>query len=221
MICRFIPRHVGNGMVLTILEVLRVLGKLKRKDHAVCNSNITQPSEDELGRRMVNGYIEDQRLFRDVSYGVTDVGFAGCEVIALFNALRDLGYGRYSFVSLLRQFEHNGILHGGLWGTSPLALGNWLKAEGLQVYMAKKRKRFEEITAISDAMILTFYNDGNDLGKQIHTVSITCSGGGLIPHNAKTVGGDKIVYHDIAELCQNLADGNIKPLLLIGIRRRQ
>ena len=61
-------------------------------------------------------------------YGKKQFNECGCEIIATFNALKDLNYNNdFSLPLLIDYFEKDGIVLNGNFGTSPKAIENFFR----------------------------------------------------------------------------------------------
>ena len=86
-------------------------------------------------------YIEDQNLLKSLPFGSTDMAYAGCEVIAVYNLLKTLG--EYTGLNdLIEAFEKKGSVFNGYFGTSPYALYTFLKKRGLDVKFSARKRDF-------------------------------------------------------------------------------
>jgi len=165
-------------------------------------------------------FIEDQHDMQYITYGCGFIPFIdriilgkdkseglrrkhylsakknSCEVIALYNCLVELHHGKvpFSFPDLLSQFESNGILFGGLFGTSMRAIAKWAGAlSGYEVsyFTRRKIKRYlQDIYSLPQAetkeyttFIVSFWNKKSNPFKGIHTVCITRRKEGYAIHN--------------------------------------
>lgn len=155
----------------------------------------------------------------DLYYGNHDAAYNACEVIATYNALCALNDGQspVTFPELLNTFEETGIAAKGEFGTSPVALHLYLQSQGYESKMISgKQMSSHAITGIQDqydTYILTAYNDANDLGQMIHTISITKENEGYVMHNA----GDTTVYQSLEEAINGYNDGMGASISLIGV----
>ncbi len=161
-----------------------------------------------------DGFIEDQAKYTDMRYGTQTVQYSGCQVIAVFNLLRAIGRST-PFTELLRIFEADGVIFGGEFGTAPKAAAEFLRKNGLIVETSFKEAEFPEIAEKSRAMILTAYNDGQDIMKMAHTICVTKEKDGYRPHNSARSG---ITYANIIDLIREIDGGTRgKGIFLIGV----
>lgn len=144
--------------------------------------------------------LEDQRLIPDMSYGyssrLNEKLFLGghplnasvntCEVIAVWHALRFLGFD-IPFPALLRHFSKKGICAGGLFGTSPKLLVRFFRERGFDtgVYTASAitPALLDEKDSEETLCILTSFNKGQNPFSMVHTMCLTKERGRWIRHN--------------------------------------
>ena len=130
-----------------------------------------------------DGYIEHQLALSALRFGSTTAAKAGCEVIAVYNALRDrFGVSPASLPRLLSMAERNGIALRGLFGTSPDAIPELLGHFGVPARLS--------LAMPEDAsrLIVSFYNDRDNIFRGIHTVYFSRTDVGWIAHNAHPAG---------------------------------
>lgn len=229
----FIPRYISNRLVVRVYQVLswiRVPRSVREKNY-VHNLKQLREMEREL---WMDPYvcIENQAQWGNIRFGAGrhhNMGYSGCEIIAVFNACKTL-YGSGTpeeLADLIRRFEAKGAALKGEFGTSPLALARYLKSSGMEVRTSYgKQRSVEEIERESTVMIATVYNDGNDITKQIHTVCITRDvSGGYVLHNAycrDRTGRytESISYPTLREAITHISGYGAKLLYLIGINRQ-
>ena len=124
------------------------------------------------------------------------------------------------FPELLEHFEKSGIALGGYFGTSPLAVKNYLINKGFVVEMLTGRQITGERLANwqnreNAAYILTTYNDKNHLTRMIHTVCITKEEDGFVIHNDYE--GTKS-YPSLADAVYGYHLGQGKPIVVMLVK---
>ena len=158
----FIPRHVNSKLLLGSLEFLRSLhrrfGK-KNYERILDNEKVISSSHMDSIREN-KGFIEDQFRYHDVPLGAVNMAYAGCEIIALYNAIHacllrtgvhafgdaEATYIPYTKASrpvspakalstMIAAFEKDGILLSGRFGTSPKALCDYLNRIGIKAVL--------------------------------------------------------------------------------------
>lgn len=193
-----------------------------------------------------NGFIEEQGLLGDLLYGMETqlpngktvselVGEPNldtanqnsCEVIALYNALYDLGYegiknekGRYDvnqfFPTLLMLLEGQSALNGNL-GTAPQKIKAYLNQWGYdpklytgdQITNSKNSISYKSIERNHDTFILSKFNGSDTV--MIHTVSITrTSNGKFVVHNngCTDAKGKLIEYKSLEDAVHAVSNDN-------------
>lgn len=241
----FIPHKVPNKVVLGALEVLSKIGKAfnKLRSRAV-KGMIEQHREDniyKLAKGISDGnggikkiystgdYIENQSEWKEVKLGKSNMGYAGCEIMAVYNALKALGkkVSEQTIADLIAAFERGGIVLDGRWGTSPYAIKNYFKGNGYNVEATTVHDTeiINKIGENSDTVIVSVYNNKDDIFGMIHTVSITKEVNGTYSvHNA---GGNynhrsgiyeaKKDYETLQEAINDISDRNPLSISVIGI----
>ena len=206
LIKQIIP-GLPNGLVVGALRFFSIFSHISPKTRKL-HIKENRMSEPE-------GMIENQRELKALSFGSTDMAYAGCEVIAVYNAL--LTVGKRTFLSeLIEAFEKRGTVFNGRFGTSPYALAGYLKNLGIKVASSFKRKNFGEIAEKSRVFIVTIYNDRKNIMQQVHTICVTKDENGLfVPHNCGC--GNK-GFNGIKELEEHIGcDGRGRIFYIIGL----
>lgn len=173
----FIPQKISNKTVLTVLTIL---SGLRRVQKTVIRSNAAHNASALLDKKVYDpdSYIENQNEWSNIRFGRKySMRYAGCEIIAVCNALRALGESvsvRF-IVTLISAFERRGAVLGGFFGTAPYAIEKYFKEKGYPVTAADRMdgEIIKEIGKKSRTVIVVAYNDRNDIMKQVHTVSVT------------------------------------------------
>lgn len=266
----FIPRHVSNRLTVGFLGLLRYCHRtLGRKDYNHREANEEAIRLHHLPAILRNhGYIEDQFRYRDVRLGSVDMAYAGCEIIALYNALHDyhrrsieaeetqapsqlispevsrqLGssHGRsedqpssgirskgwtgdpaQDLSRLIADFEKDGILLSGRFGSSPRTLCHYLNQLGIRAELTVLKGKNDSLpdpAALKggDCFILTFYNNRNNIMDMVHTICISKGKDGqFLGHNLWGSGAGS-PCQDIREMLQDAQEGHAKGITLITI----
>jgi len=153
-------------------------------------------------------------------YGKVTMKYAGCEIIAVYNALFDIFKREIiSLPDMISRFEKDGMVLSARFGTSPKALVSFLKNEKLNTCITTHESQFDQMGEESDTLILTMYNDRFDIFEQIHTVNISKSGGRFTAHNVYCNGSVVGPYDSISELIEHINRGRAKGISLIGIKK--
>ena len=211
----FVPGHVSNRLVLFVYHLFSGHGRFRQLGIPF----------DRLGETGVrNGFrpIEDQRLRAGEAFGRSTVARAGCEVIALYNAVGTLTGQMTEPLSRWNEvFRRRGMVFGGRFGTSPKALYRWLCKNRFSVVWETREELFDKTAQGFPCAILSYYNDRSDLFRGVHTVCLTREGNGFVAHNLTEDGNRGPVYPGIRELLQTASGGKAKGLCLIGVGPRK
>lgn len=132
-------------------------------------------------RDIVNQLINDQNDGKEtgvnkLKIGRTDVGWSGCEIIAIHNALVLLGK-ESSFADVEREFEISGALTKvpfvpiGAYGSNPYALRRMITTFGLEA----KSVSFKWILNNPGIYVFSYWNYGGLL-KGLHTILLESDG---------------------------------------------
>ena len=187
----------------------RLLNKhrVSKKKSAVSDSNlVANRAFDENARKRFyrNRFVTDQRILRNFKLGYSDMAYAGCEIIAVFNACelcrniayrdKDLGskacdpaemllldkiQGNFiPFSDMIRRAETGGYLvRFGKWGTNPLRLPEYASRYGLRL------ERLSNVLPHREGIyILSFWNS-KKLMSGVHTVCIEIVGDTVVTYN--------------------------------------
>ena len=104
-------------------------------------------------------YITDQNdsAIRDFNVGLSNVGDAGCAIVASYNALITLGNPK-PFRAVLKSFnsDHLGRSAGGLLGFYPFAVENYFRREGYRVVGTNNRSKIYSHSQTADACIMYY-----------------------------------------------------------------
>lgn len=214
----FIPQHIQNKTVIGFFEFFRKVRKIFGK----ALSRITQNAiiNREYFSSHGSGLIENQNAYSDMKFGRTTIRYAGCEIIAAYNALLSLGEGADTdFVSLISEFEKDGMIFGGLFGTSPKAIFDYFIKRGFEAAFTVNESEFEAFSEKYDTLILTMYNNSRNIMEKVHTISITKTDELFTAHNTYGNGITIGPYASLSTLLGYICGGNAKGISLIGIQK--
>lgn len=215
----WIPKKVSNRVVVAFLELLRRWQRLWPKRYLKerrGNEEAFENHRKELEKR--NGYIEDQNAYTDMHFGKVTMQYAGCEIMAVYNALRRLRGGEEkSLAQLICSFEQDGMVLSGRFGSSPKSVRDYLQKEGFQTKFSVKKEDFQEMCKDYEVLILTMYNDKDDILQEIHTVCLTKEQGALWAHNVNCDGTLVGPATDYEELMKKIHKGRAKAIALTAI----
>ena len=111
-------------------------------------------------------------------YGKKQFNECGCEIIATFNALKDLNYNNdFSLPLLIDYFEKDGIVLNGNFGTSPKAFENFFKNLNFETFSSFNEKDCDFIGNNYHTFVFTFFNDKFNVFNQVHSICITKKNG--------------------------------------------
>lgn len=234
MIASFIPRYVSNRVLLTAYRILALLGvpRFVRKKHY--RQNLVRLEETNWGFWNVpEAYIENQSEWVNIRFGVgrrQSMSYAGCEIIATYNARKALGgpVSKQYMAELIGAYEARGAALWGAFGVTPTAIAAYFKKTGFTVRTADgaDKAALEEIAKNHKVMIATAYNDKNDITEQIHTVCITKNRDGkFVLHNAyrrdeRGQYRESLPYESLLEAAAHISRRESKLIYLIGIREK-
>lgn len=217
----FIPAHVRPGVVLWFFERLRAFQRFTRRKFRNAARNAERFLSHTERVAGFGGYIEDQAAYGDMRFGASTVRHSGCEVIAAYNALRALeGGGEPSLPRLIDEFERDGMVLSGRWGTAPKAIRDFFVREGYWTSFTADERDFDGLGGMCDDFILTLYNDRHDIRRQVHTVYVSKRDGAFEAHNLHGNGSAPKAYRSISGLVASINGGSSKAISLLGIRRQ-
>ena len=210
----FIPQKVPNEMVIDIMHSYATNHPVPQE---IIEKNAVNNKDNITSDIYCPGnYIENQGYWGDVRYGLKDMAFSGCEIIAVINAYHSMGkdLSKEEVVDLISSFEEKGPFLYGILGTSPMALVDYLKENtdySINYTSSTDYNEIEKMGECSDTIIVTLYNEKNDLWQQVHTINIekAIDGNGdlvFYNHNANWYddnNGDKDGEPDKDEMCQS------------------
>lgn len=221
-VCAFIPGKINNATVISAFEVMRKQQRLMKKDfskHLKKNKESVESHAADIKKH--NGYIEDQNKWTDTAYGDSTMQYSGCEVFATFNAIWSmLGKSIMSLPEMISEYEKDGMVLSGKFGTSPKAIGDFLEKRGFKTELVTDEKEFDSVGKRSDSLILTMYNDGNDISQEVHTVNISKKDKKYTAHNVYCNGKVLGPFDSVSETIRNINQGKAKGISLIGIRQK-
>ena len=215
----FIPKNSSNNSILNFFEILRKTSKHNFPGNFHKNTTNFKNHLKEIEKN--NGFIENQDAYTDLYYGNKTLDFCGCEIIATYNAIYDLTKKHdINFAEMIDSFEKDGIVLSGYFGTAPRAIEDYLNKIGFKTKSSMKKEEYDEIGNECDSLILTVFNDINNIMNMVHTFNITKKEGKFYIHN----NGYKChlePYFSITDLMLRINDGKAKDIFLIGIFKKK
>lgn len=214
----FIPKKIKNKTVVSFYDFLRWADKVIHDKGAIEEHKLVN-DEKVAYHRLRNGqYIEDQNKYTDMTYGAVTMRYSGCEIMAIYNAfLYIFGKEIITLPELISQFEHNGMVLGGWWGTSPRAIHEFMKKRGFKTKGYHDKDMLIKLEG-EKCVILTFYNDGQDITHAVHTVCVALEEDGYYGHNIYGTG--KIVgpFASLNELFKSINKGRSKMIYAFSVK---
>lgn len=227
-----IPKYISSRVLLEGYRLLALLSvpRFVRRRHFQENCEWLEKSNWGFWHEN-DKLIENQSEWRNIRFGVgrrLNMSYAGCEIIATYNARKALGDrgSRRDMAKLIDAYETRGAALWGMFGVAPTAIAAHFRRNGFAVETADgaDEAAVEQIVENHKVLIATAYNDKNDITAQIHTICITRDrNGNFILHNAyyRDVGGqfqESRPYRTFQEAVSHLSGREPKLIYLIGIR---
>lgn len=191
----YIPRHISNDTVLRVYDMFCRITRVSRRTREK-NREINRRALKEETVFKAGNFIENQNDWGDIQFGSGrhhNMRYSGCEIIAVYNALLDLGKALSSddMAELIAVFEQKGAALKGEFGVAPHAIRDYLKDCGYDVSGISSRDERDicELEKKSHTIIATVYNNKNNIMEEIHTVCITKKDGFYAVHNDYTRDG--------------------------------
>ncbi len=234
----WIPRWVPNRMVSGVMSLLGILHRTGKKSIGQNRQHNTMIlAEQEHSTQTASffqpdSYIENQRFWDKVRFGSKyTISYGGCEIIAVYNARLSLGekLSGQDMVDLIAQFEQRGAVWAGKFGGAPKAAYSYFRKKGYEVRILFQRKE-SSVNALGeeyDTIIVTAYNNKEDILSRIHTVNFSKKkDGSFLGHNCYKQGSDGIFISDgpyatLWEAIHRMGKGRSLPVCVIGIRKKK
>lgn len=205
----------------------RLLRRVSRLINCFCRRfdrerNCLLRSEARLPEGLLNG--QELQPVSELPYGAWRMGKNGCEVIAAYNALTELGRPR-PLAEIAEELEKSGLLFNGFGGTNPLALPGFFRKNGVAVCLlrGRERSRYDAGFAGADCGVLCFWT-GKTLRRRdgswntLHTVSVHHGEGGVLLCNASGSGRQPARYPSMERF---MAETGAVPLCLMLLKRER
>ena len=219
----FIPRHIKNKTIVKTFELLRKLQKLFHRnhlDHVAGNEKAFVTHLDEIKR--CGGYVENQNSYGDMLFGKTTMQHSGCEIFATFNAIYSLtGKHIMSLAQMIAEFEKDGMVLSGKFGVAPKAVRDFLEKHGFQTEFVTDETLFEDVAGRYKSLILTMYNDRNDIRGEVHTILISKEKQQYTGHNVYCDGRVVGPCASVKDLLGQINGGKAKGIAMIGVELRE
>lgn len=198
----YIPNNVPNDTIVAIMDVFNC----RNVRTCVIKKHLSENVE-KIDKVYQSGeYIENQSLWGDVQYAYTNMKQSGCGIIAIINAFHSLGEDLTDeeVAELISEFERDGCVRSGTWGTSPLAIVKYFEKNTtyeVEYTTSTDSADIEEISD-NDTFIVLVYNDRDDISEQMHYVNIEK----IKDEN----GNEKYIVHNAGEFEDKDHDGRIE-----------
>lgn len=227
-----VPEEVSEQNAVANVKVFEEQKELEEKaDEAEKNDKKNKEIEDQIFYKE-GKYIENQAQWGDVKIGSEEkvnMSTSGCAVMAAYNARLALGedVSSQTMTKMISEFEKE-ALGGGAYGFSPGTIYDYFDERGYEVQMtcSTDAKVINSLGKQSDTIIVTAYNDKNDIFQMVHNVSITKNEEEKYEvHNAYYKKDGEFVcnnnggkgYDTVQEAIDSMGSGNAKPICVIGI----
>lgn len=218
-----IPHYATNRQVLSFLYIstwIKFPPKFILRHHDGNLRKLVAAGQQEAFYQQ-GTYIENQSEWKEIEFGFTDMAYAGCEIMATYNARLSLGEEMTAkeMAELIQSFERRGAVLGGIFGTAPTAIYRYFRNNGYRVGMTTGMSE-DEINAFGEGYgtaIITFFNNRNDIMSQVHTVNVSKEQGGYVCHNAWLDAAGDNICGSLAEAVRRVSNGNARLISIIGI----
>lgn len=182
---------IGNDLMGPVSVYLRIQSlissKLPAKSKPLYEENYTYNSQRDIVNTIINDqWYGDMTGVSDLNFGLTKMRDTGCEVIAVNNAMVQIGH-EASIADLVRQFETmNGLtkapfIKEGEFGGNPYSIGRVLDANGINYTEVDIAKMADN----PGTYIMSIYNIDRETGipsafSGLHTVALSVNENGSI-----------------------------------------
>lgn len=216
----FIPRKVNNRTTLSFYNMFRHIDKVHHS-RSLRQNNLEHNLREVKNHYDNNGklsYIEDQKSYTDMKYGCVTVRYSGCEIISVYNAFVYLfGESIMTFPELIAEFEQDGMSLNGVFGTAPSAINNMLMRHGFKTKYYHDRDLIEKSEG-ARVVIMTFYNNEENIMDMVHTVCVTREKDGYYGHNVNCNGKVLGPYISLKEFSEKINGGKSKMISSIIVK---
>lgn len=164
----------------------------------------------------INGLIHGQCVppVASMHYGMVNIGWSGCGIIAVYNALFLLG-NPHCFYDVISWGDLKASTIFGLFGTSPRKAKILFRQLGYTVNTILDKNQFDAQAQKADICLFTFWNQRGSLRRGIHTVCVQYNSGLLNVYNLSNFSSE-VAY--IASFKEWELSG-IAPIVLYCINR--
>ena len=213
----YLQNNVDNDVFINFMELLRK--NFKKKFNHLEENRKAFPNHLPTIKRNY-GFIEDQGSYTDMNYGLLSFSANGCELIAIYNALFEMTKSyNIDLPEIIDMFEKDGMVLSGLFGSSMKAIEEYFVNKGYKTKSSSKKIDYENIAKNADVLILTIYNNIDDITDQVHTICITKKDGKYFVHNNGR-NSASVAYSSITNVLEKINSGRAKDIFLIGINKK-
>lgn len=199
----YIPQNLDNKTLLDAYDLLGKMGNISEQtiqENAAANKELLE-KEPYIYIPEEGKFIENQNDWGKIRFGCSsssNMKYSGCGIIATYNALSALGEPNSvdRMVGVISSFEKNGAAAKGEFGVAPRAIETFFIQEGYDVMMTETTESsvINQIGENSDVVVVTVYNNQNDVTQMLHTVCITKTDeGNYVAHNTYKKDGNRNV----------------------------
>lgn len=198
---KWIAKSAPKALIIVvyfILDKFNITFRKKRESHRIYNLGVLSEPDSVLEE----GYINNQNAWDNVKFGKTSMAYSGCEIMAAYNILRALNFGKGpEFMSrLIADFEKSGAALKGLIGTSPLAIRKYLKKKNVNTRLVWNN---ENVSKDTKKLIVTFFNNKETVKDMIHTVAVIKGTDGFKIYNAGVSKSFENIQEALASVAKN------------------
>lgn len=133
----------------------------------------------EMPDDYINGQGKGQ--ISKMKYGLYSMGWNGCEMIAIYNAMRDLGLGRSIQDICLEMYPKSSVAVG-FFGSNPLLLDKYFKIHNVPYTETRQFNRFFNELPNNQCGIASFFNH-RPIFSSLHTVMVKNVNGQIVVYN--------------------------------------
>lgn len=142
----FINSSVAEQVAESYLKATRFKGASGLEATLALNHyKANKKQEKKLMKQQYKGkYITDQSKLKNIKFGTTNMSNAGCELIAIYNAILLKGKKGVSLSNIIWKCELSGYTAlTGQWGTNPYRIGKLITKCGMNYSVIKGAKKLK------------------------------------------------------------------------------
>ena len=174
------------------------------KSRFINNSNLKVETNPDINIGIINN--QHTQLLHKYAFGNSTISDAGCEAIAVYNSLYNLGSNDVKLSEIIYNIElENAMLNGGEWGCNPYSLERVMNKYNVNM----NEVDFEEANQKGDYIFSYITDDTNgELFRSVHTVAAHYDGNNYTVYNnlsGKSIGEEH--YKNLNEFANNYICG--------------